>query len=236
MTTEEGRVVSVAGQTTRELGGARSVLVRQRRDHAELDRLMELYESGDGSPAQRRGRLKDIVQLTFSHAFAEEVVLWPVLRRLSADGEQLTSRVEEEHQEINDLIAEMDRVGHEGRGHDELVRRAFSLIRQDIRDEEDVLLPRLQQSLSPRQLRRLGAVWENVRRTAPTRPHPRVPRRPPGNAVLGVPLSAFDRARDLLPGGTRTPGARRAAVLGAALAGACLLTLVVRRVVRRARG
>lgn len=91
---------------------------------------------------------------------------------------------------------------------EERIERAFGLIRQDIRDEEDLLLPRLQETMDAARLRRLGAVWEAARLTAPTHPHPVVPRRPPGNAVLGVPLSGYDRSRDLL-GGTVGHGARR---------------------------
>ncbi|MET8767894.1 hypothetical protein [Streptomyces sp. NPDC004658] len=47
-------------------------------------------------------------------------------------------------------------------------------------------------------LRTLGTTWAAVRRTAPTQPHPVIPRRPPGNAPLGVPLSVHDRLRDAL--------------------------------------
>ncbi|GAA3501715.1 hypothetical protein GCM10019016_088220 [Streptomyces prasinosporus] len=54
--------------------------------------------------------------------------------------------------------------------------------------------------MDPVRLRALGTAWETVRRTAPTHPHPVVPRRPPGNALLGVPLSVHDRVRDALGG------------------------------------
>jgi hypothetical protein len=40
--------------------------------------------------------------------------------------------------------------------------------------------------------------WEVVRRTAPTRAHPVVARRPPGNVAAAVPLSVLDRLRDLV--------------------------------------
>ncbi|MGW7056145.1 hemerythrin domain-containing protein [Streptomyces sp. NPDC054887] len=223
--------LSIAEQSIHELGGEASVLARQRRDHEELDRLMNLYESGAGTAAERQATLKDIVQLTFTHAFAEEVVLWPALRRLAHDGQELTARVEEEHQEINDLVAEMERTDPADPAHDALVRRAFALIRQDIRDEEDLLLPRLQEALDRARLRTLGSAWETVRRTAPTHPHPAVSRRPPGNAVAGVPLSAFDRARDLLPAGVRAPGGRKAAVAAAGV----LVVWLVGRAVRRLR-
>ncbi|MEU9980818.1 hemerythrin domain-containing protein [Streptomyces sp. NPDC050856] len=212
--------VSIAQQSVDQLGGEASVLARQRRDHAELDRLMNLYESGGQDRDERRRTLRDIVQLTFSHAFAEETVLWPALRRLAPDGEELTARVEEEHQEISHLVAGMERLDPGDPRHEELTARVFALIRQDIRDEEDLLLPRLQEALGHdrTRLRRLGSAWETVRRTAPTHPHPAVSRRPPGNALVGVPLSAFDRARDLWPAGTRGPLGRVVAVVAAALA------------------
>lgn len=220
---------SISEQSVEELGGQASVLARQRRDHAELDRMMTLYESGHGSPEDRRRTLEDIVRLTFSHAFAEETVLWPALRRLAPDGEELTARVESEHQRINDLVTEMERIGPDDPRHDELATEAFALIRQDIRDEEDLLLPRLQASLDTARLRRLGSTWETVRRTAPTRPHPGVPRRPPANALLGVPLSAFDRARDLRPAGGRAVRGGTLAAAAACLGAAWLVT-------RRRRG
>ncbi|QIP83164.1 hemerythrin domain-containing protein [Streptomyces sp. Tu 2975] len=210
---------SITQQSVEELGGEASVLVRQRRDHAKLDHLMNRYVSGSRPPEERQQALKDIIQLTFSHAFAEETVLWPALRRLAFDGEELTSRVEQEHQEINDLVAAVERTDPADPRHDELVEQAFSLIRQDIRDEEELLLPRLQEALGHdnARLRRLGTTWETVRRTAPTRPHPAVPRRPFANVLAGVPLSAFDRARDLVGAGAGSSGVRTTVVVGGAL-------------------
>ncbi|MFG2352476.1 hemerythrin domain-containing protein [Streptomyces sp. NPDC048521] len=199
---------SIKDQTLEQLGGQGSVLARQRRDHAEIDRLMECYRSGAGRDRERA--LKDVVQLVFSHAFAEETVLWPAVRRSVPDGEELTARVEEEHQQINDLVADIERLSPGDPEREDKVQRAFTLIRQDIRDEEDLLLPRLQDAMEAGHLRRLGAAWETVRRTAPTHPHPVVPRRPPGNAMLGVPLSLYDRIRDAIgPAGSERGGGGR---------------------------
>ncbi|CAL9288959.1 hemerythrin domain-containing protein [Streptomyces sp. SudanB52_2052] len=186
---------TIKEQTVEQLGGPSSVLARQRRDHAEMDRLMDRYSTlADGEDRERV--LQETVQLVFSHAFAEETVLWPAVRRTVEDGHELTSRVEEEHQQINDLVADIERLSPGSPEREEKVRRVFALIRQDIRDEEDLVLPRLQEALPATQLRRLGTAWDTVRRSAPTHPHPVIPRRPPGNAVLGVPLGLYDRLRD----------------------------------------
>ncbi|MFD3330680.1 hemerythrin domain-containing protein [Streptomyces sp. NPDC058701] len=230
---------SITLQSVEELGGQSSVLARQRRDHEELDRLMHRYESGGLPPAERQQTLKDIFQLTFSHAFAEETVLWPALRRLAPDGEELTSQVEEEHQQINELAIEIQSTDPDDPRHDQLTAAAFALIRQDIRDEEDILLPRLQEALGhdTARLRRLGTTWETVRRTSPTRPHPAVSRRPPGNALAGIPLSVHDRVRDALrPAPPGTSSARPiAAVLTTTVLAAGLGFVLLRNRRYRAR-
>ncbi|MFI8194878.1 hemerythrin domain-containing protein [Streptomyces sp. NPDC085946] len=221
---------TIEEQTVDQLGGPGSVLARQRRDHAEMDRLMARYQALD--PGEERERvLKETVQLVFSHAFAEETVLWPQVRRSVPDGEELTARVEEEHQQINDLVADIERLDPGDPEREEKVRRAFALIREDIRDEEDLLLPRLQESMGAARLRRLGKAWETVRLSAPTHPHPVVPRRPPGNAVLGVPLSLYDRLRDLLGRGGPASALRK---LLTGL-GALLLSAAAAAALRRSR-
>jgi hemerythrin superfamily protein len=184
---------SIADQSTAQLGGPMSILVRQRADHVELDRLIQQL-SGESGEAYERTFAK-LNRLVFSHAFAEEAVLWPLLRRLFPEGEQLTLQVEQEHQEVNELVVALDE-HRQGPDRERLQTRLFEVLREDVRDEEDELLPRLQDRLDAQQLRRVGWQWEVVRRTAPTRPHPVVARRPPGNVVAALPLSVIDRTRD----------------------------------------
>ncbi|MGP3706797.1 hemerythrin domain-containing protein [Gordonia paraffinivorans] len=148
--------------------------------------------------------LNDLCRLVFPHAFAEEVVLWPALRRRLADGEQLTLEVEKEHQAINELFTSLEKLGVDSPEHHRLFDEIVHLLREDVRDEEDVLLPRLQQACTREDLIRLGTYWQAVRSTAPTRPHPVVARRPPGNALSALPLTVLDRSRDLLDAAART--------------------------------
>ena len=211
---------SIATQTESDLGGRWSVLVRQRRDHVVLDGLLQ--ELVEGSLGEQPEVLRRIYRLVFPHAFAEEAVLWPALRKVLPDGDELTLTVEEEHQQVNELVTRLETTPLADPGRGELVARVVELLRDDVRDEEDTLLPRLQDAVSGKELCRLGLVWEAVRRTAPTRPHPVVSRRPPGNVLSALPLSVLDRSRDALEraesrsGGTR-PVLRRAS---GALAGA----------------
>jgi hypothetical protein len=211
---------SIADQSTAELGGRTSILARQRQDHVELDRLITRIEHDTGTAYDRA--FQQLNRLVFSHAFAEEAVLWPLLRRVLPDGEELTLRVEEEHQEVNELVVRLDEGPRDAPGRAALQDRLVEVLREDVRDEEDLLLPRLQERLEPAALRTAGWQWQLVRRTAPTRPHPVVARRPPGNVLAAAPLSVVDRARDRLDSGARVlpaPTSDRLARASQALAG-----------------
>ena len=192
---------SIAEQTVEELGGRHSLLARQRRDHQQLDSLLHELERSAGTAQEEV--LQRINRLVFSHAFAEETVIWPTIRRVLPDGDDLTLRVEKEHQENNEIVAALERGGLQDPGRPALLSRYVEVLREDVRDEEDVLFPRLQERLSPAELRRLGLRWQVMRRVSPTRPHPTVSRRPPGNVLSGLPLSLLDRSRDAVDAGVR---------------------------------
>ena len=169
---------SLASQTDEELGGPLSVLVRQKRDHVKLDRLLDALVTATDGPEQE-AHLHRIARLVFPHAFAEESVLRPVVRRLLPDGQALTLRIEQERQEVNELWTRLEEGVLPAAERSAVIDRLVDVLREDVRDEEDQLLPRLQEPVDAPRLRRLGLAWEAVRRTAPTRPHPVVSRRPP---------------------------------------------------------
>ena len=195
-------MTSLADQDTVSLGGALSILTRQKRDHVRLEHLLQrLADSAPGVEEQRL--LHAVARLVFPHAFAEESVLWPEARRVLPDGEALTLEVEREHQEVNELWTRLEALPSGAAERSEIIARLATVLRDDVRDEEDELLPRLQDALDVRRLRQLGVAWEAVRRTAPTRPHPVVSRRPPGNVLAALPLTVLDRGRDVLDAGAR---------------------------------
>ena len=210
---------SLANQSPAERGGEGSVLTRQRRDHVKLNELLQRLSSLPAS--EQQPVLLEVFRLVFPHAFAEESVLWPLLRRLSPEGPELTLKVEREHQTINELATKLEALDPTATERQPVLEEFMALLLQDVRDEEDELLPRLQRELGARKLRLLGLAWDTVRRVAPTRAHPLVARRPPGNVLAALPLSIIDRSRDrldgvLLRGGG--PVAEPLRLLGSALA------------------
>ncbi len=225
---------SIADQTDDELGGPGSVLVRQRRDHVELDRLLHELDGSTGRAQEEV--LTRIDRLVFSHAFAEETVIWPVVRRVLPDGDALTLQIETEHQEVNELVAALEEGGPDHPDRPARLARLVEVLREDVRDEEDVMFPRLQEHLAPAELRRLGRRWAVMRRISPTRPHPTVSRRPPGNALSGLPLSLLDRSRDAIDAGVRRAPARLAPAGEAVSRGLAVLAGLVERTPPARRG
>lgn len=185
---------SVAAQSFEELGGRESILVEQRLDHAVLDQLMAEAERA-ADPWALAEAVAELSQRALRHAFAEETVLFPACREhLGAEAEAWTADVDAKHQEINELLQQISGADIDA-DVSAAVARVCALIRADAREEEDALLPRLQEVLDPEALRALGSAWQAARVAAPIRPHPRIPRRPPANALAAPVLTVTDRLR-----------------------------------------
>lgn len=156
---------SVDLQSPEGLGGGLSILTRQRADRTRLERLLDQLPGATGE--QEQDLVARLCRVVSSHARAVEAVVWPALRRHVPDGDALVAGVEEEHQQVLELVAALEdtRPGDPDRA--DLLARTVEVLRQDVRDEEVALLPRLQDAVDAATLRRLGLAWELVRRTAP---------------------------------------------------------------------
>jgi len=134
--------------------------------------------------------------MVFPHAFADESVLWPVVRKHLPYGETLVQQMDEERHEVNELVSCLQDEALEPDQRPRLVGRLTELLRDAVRHEEDVLFPPLQEQVDEGRLRQLGFAWELVRRAAPTRPHPVLLRNRVGNCLVLLPLTILDRSRD----------------------------------------
>jgi hemerythrin superfamily protein len=210
---------SVAEQSEAERGGERSILSRQSSDHSDLQELMLAHDAAT-DPARRGALLAEVADRALRHAFAEETVLFPAYRQyLPSSGDVVTAHIESEHQAVNDSLKRLQDIDPQDPAYAELVSSTFEVIRDDARNEEDILLPQLQQVLTEDGLRKLGDAWEVARRTAPTRPHPKISRRPPGNVLAAPFLAVSDRVKDAVDAAGGARQVLRSAAIGM-LAGA----------------
>ncbi|MBF5082725.1 hemerythrin domain-containing protein [Quadrisphaera sp. INWT6] len=104
-------LTSVADQTEEQRGGPGSILSRQSADHRALDDLMRAHDAAT-DPDERGQVLAELGERALRHAFAEETVLFPAYRRHlpgAGSGDELTAHIEGDHQEVNDLLRDLQR-------------------------------------------------------------------------------------------------------------------------------
>ena len=190
-------------------GSGTSILDVQWRDHRRLEELMDAYEAPGTSPEQRGEAVHALVRESSMHSVGEEQVFYPRIRTLLPDGDVLADRGLIEHQQVKELLADLQRMGPLDPGFDARAQVMIADLREHIRDEDTDVLPRLRQAATREQLQDMGEALERIKPFSPVRSHPRAPSRPPANRVI-IPVTArLDRVRDsvieLLPGGEAMP-------------------------------
>lgn len=168
-------------------------------DHREVEEMFrELTAATD--PAERRRIVDDVTIELVRHAVAEEMHLYPAVRRCVPGGDALADKEIDDHSRVERLLKDLEKTDA---GHDEfpaLVRHLVQEVSAHIRDEETNLLPSLASHASRDDLLELGEKVQSAKRMAPTRPHPMAPDTPPLNRLLAPGAGLVDRARDLLTG------------------------------------
>ncbi|WP_326599543.1 hemerythrin domain-containing protein [Streptomyces sp. NBC_01803] len=169
-------------------------------DHQEVEDIFQEIErlpTGE----KRRKLLADQVTIELvRHSIAEETHLYPAVREHLTDGDRVADREIEDHTAAERIMKELERHDAGDPEFDRLMDKLMSEIRSHMQDEEDNLFPALRICCSEEELERLGDQVRHAKRTAPTRPHPAAPDKPPFNRLLARGTGLVDRARDLLSG------------------------------------
>jgi hemerythrin superfamily protein len=168
-----------------------------RNEHREAEAAFALFEQTDDDNV-RTGLARTLVEALSVHAGAEELVLYPVIRRKVIDGAALIDHSLEEHQTVKELLVSLDRAARNG-GADlgMLVGRLKTAVLEHVEEEEGKVFPRLRESVDREELRDLGRQLMEAEQHAPTHPHPHAPNRPPANKVADMAAFVLDKARDL---------------------------------------
>jgi hemerythrin-like domain-containing protein len=166
-------------------------------DHRGVGRMLDdVAASGD---ARNRRELLELAIAELSrHWAAEEQFLYPAVRRLLPDGNEVADRHLAEHAEGERTMSELQHADAATSRFDELVTSLVDAVRGHLRSEEAGVLPRLREACSPEELRELGRGYEQSKKVAPTRPHPLVPGTAPANKVVAAGMGLVDRVRDAI--------------------------------------
>jgi hemerythrin superfamily protein len=127
---------------------------------AEHLMIMDLFydlEATTTDDAGKRRRLVGRIRATIEkHAFEEETVVYPAVRL--GEGDELAGKLVLEHGEMMSLLYELDTVAPDSLGFMKTAHALRRVLEEHIREEEDVVFPRLRERLTPGMDARLTAL------------------------------------------------------------------------------
>lgn len=172
-------------------------------DHRMVEQLFRDYGAA-ASDQQRRGVVEIVVRELSKHAALEELMFYPLAKKVLPDGAEEISRHLSEHMTVKKLLADLDPlpVGDPRTG--DRVGQLERSVEEHVREEEGDLMPEMRQHLDEQALEELGQALDKAKSMAPTRPHPSAPDEPPALALAGPVAAIYDRLRDRLQGRPRT--------------------------------
>jgi hemerythrin superfamily protein len=166
-------------------------------DHREVERLFESYRSS-GPSADRQAIVDRIRVMLAQHSAAEEILVYPTVRRTAEDGDALADHSIDEHQEIKRLLAELDDLSADDPAQSAKVADLERAVAEHVEEEESVVLPALIGRTDSERRERLGELFEDTKPLLPTRPHPSVPGTASAQLLVGPLASVADRIRDFV--------------------------------------
>ena len=172
-----------------------------RNDHKTVEQLFKRFEkTGDRAFVAKRQIVDRIIEELSVHAAIEEQLLYPAARASVPEAEDMALESLEEHHVVKWLLAELTDLDPEHERFDAKVTVLMENVRHHVKEEENDFFPKLRDGLTRTELSELGDAMAAAKKTAPTRPHPRMPDTPPGNVVVGAITGVVDRVGDNISG------------------------------------
>lgn len=166
-------------------------------DHKLVKRLFREFNGTTDRAVKTRERLsRRIVKELSIHAAIEEQILYPRLRSALPKGDKLADHALEEHQEAKELLDRIDDMSGDDPELVPTVKKLTAAITEHVKEEEGDLFKQLRGAVGRKDLVEWGEELKAAKKSAPTRPHPHAPNKPPANALVGAAAGVVDRTRD----------------------------------------
>jgi hemerythrin-like domain-containing protein len=166
-------------------------------DHHEvLDLIAEIKRSAVA--ADRRDMADTVISELVRHSVAEEMYVYPAMRKHLENGNEAVQHDVEEHKELETTLKELEGVDADSAQFDGLIAQLESLLRDHVADEENEQFPELRAKISREDLVEMGRKVVTAKKIAPTRPHPAAPNNQVFHKLVGPGVGLVDRLRDAL--------------------------------------
>jgi hemerythrin superfamily protein len=168
-------------------------------DHRDVTALIgEIWTIRD--PMIRRDLTDTAISELVRHAVAEEMYVYPAMRKYLPEGDKAVEHDIEEHQELEETMKALEGVDVSTPEFDETLRKLETLLADHVQDEESEQFPELRRRIPQDELKELAGKVETAKKLAPTRPHPGAPNSELFHKLVGPGVGLVDRLKDKLTG------------------------------------
>jgi hemerythrin superfamily protein len=168
-------------------------------DHREVEQMFAEFEQATSKEEKEALRDKIIIELV-RHSEAEEQAVYPVVRKVIDNGDQIVEHEIDEHSKAERVMKELDRMSADDPQFGVLMQQLMADIKEHVQEEENDVFPQFRTRVDPAELQKLGDTVQKLKKIVPTHPHPMAPDHPPFNALLAPGAGLVDRLRDMLTG------------------------------------
>lgn len=168
-------------------------------DHHEvLDLLAQIKLSTNGE--QQRDLADTVISELVRHSVAEEMYVYPAMRKHMPNGDEAVEHDVQEHKELEKTMKKLESADPAGAEFRQLLGELERILRDHIDDEERDQFPELRARVPRQELVEIGEKVEKAKKIAPTRPHPLAPNNQVFHKLVGPGVGLVDRLRDKLTG------------------------------------
>jgi hemerythrin superfamily protein len=175
------------------------VLVELTKDHDEMREMFAVLRGGVQGE-QREETVRQLTVEVIRHAVAEEAQLYPLIRKVFPNGDEVADHEIEEHSEVEALLKKLEKLDPTDAEYEPTLTQVMNDLEHHATDEETNVFPALRAKLPESELMELGDKIRTTKKIAPTHPHPAAPDTPPWNKLAGPMAGLVDRARDAFSG------------------------------------
>jgi hemerythrin superfamily protein len=166
-------------------------------DHNEVQDLLQQIKTSTNTE-ERRDLADTVISELVRHSVAEEMFVYPAMRKHLPDGEEAVEHDIKEHKELELTMKKLEAVSAEDPEFDQLLRQLETVLRDHVRDEEAEQFPGLRAQVPREELVEIAKKVEAAKKIAPTRPHPLAPNNAVFHMLVGPGVGLVDRLRDKL--------------------------------------
>jgi hemerythrin-like domain-containing protein len=166
-------------------------------DHHEVLDLIQQIKATTVAD-DRRDMTDTVISELVRHSVAEEMYVYPAMRKHLENGAEAVQHDIAEHKELETTMKALEGVDAGSHQFVGLIAQLEDILRDHISDEENEQFPELRAKIPRLELVEMAKKVNAAKEVAPTRPHPAAPNNQLFHKLVGPGVGMVDRLRDAL--------------------------------------